>query len=430
MSGMPEHDEFSIHAVPTDARVATFRVAAVSSMVSFSLPTFIAGIEVAYGVGEAMVLAAILGGSFIIFLVGWLMGSIGARTGFNSYLLVRLAFGDTGARLVNLAFAISLLGWFGINLNLFGRAIAGLSNDVIGVVPPELAVTIGASVLITVTTIIGFRAINVVSTLMIPVLMLVALVFLLAVVGHEGGQSMITEPEMSLGDGISSIVGSIVIGCIIMPDITRFLRSSTGALVTSGASYMVFQPFVMWVGASAALALATDDITTIMLALGLGLGAFAIIIAGSWVLNALNLYSAVLGVTASFPRVNAKNTTILLGALGVTAGLMNILDSFVEFLFYLSIVFIPVAGVVIVDHFVVRKVHYLVDVVTDNQPLNLPGLIAWFAGAAVALAGSEGIVVSVTTVAAIDAMIVSALLYLALAKIFARWGSAKGGAGQ
>ena len=268
------------------------------------------------------------------------------------------------------------------------------------------------------------------STLMIPVLMLVALVFLLAVVGHEGGQSMITEPEMSLGDGISSIVGSIVIGCIIMPDITRFLRSSTGALVTSGASYMVFQPFVMWVGASAALALATDDITTIMLALGLGLGAFAIIIAGSWVLNALNLYSAVLGVTASFPRVNAKNTTILLGALGVTAGLMNILDSFVEFLFYLSIVFIPVAGVVIVDHFVVRKVHYLVDVVTDNQPLNLPGLIAWFAGAAVALAGSEGIVVSVTTVAAIDAMIVSALLYLALAKIFARWGSAKSGAGQ
>ena len=35
---------------------------------------------------------------------------------------------------------------------------------------------------------------------------------------------------------------------------------------------------------------------------------------------------------------------------------MNILDSFVEFLFYLSIVFIPVAGVVIVDHFAVRNV--------------------------------------------------------------------------
>jgi len=429
MSGIPEHDEFSTHAVPVEARVATFKVAAVSSMVSFSLPTFIAGIEVAYGVGEDMALSAILGGSFIIFIVGWLMGSIGARTGFNSYLLVRLAFGDTGARLVNLAFSISLLGWFGINLNLFGRAIAGLSNDVLGVVPPELAVTIIASVLITVTTIIGFRAINLVSTLMIPVLMLVALVFLAAVIGQEA-ELVISEPEMSLGDGISSIVGSIVIGCIIMPDITRFLRSSTGALATSGASYMVFQPFVMWVGASAALALATDDITTIMLTLGLGLGAFAIIIAGSWVLNALNLYSAVLGVTASFPRVNARNTTILLGALGVTAGLMNILDSFIEFLFYLSIVFIPVAGVVIVDHFLVRQTHYAVDVVTDNQPLNLPGLLAWFAGAAVALAGSEGVIVSFTTVAAIDAMVISASLYLCLTKAFGAGLSARIRAGQ
>ena len=160
MSSPPEHDEFSTHAVPRGARVASFRVAAVASMVSFSLPTFIAGIEVAGGVGEALSLPAILGGSFIIFLVGSLMGSIGARTGFNSYLLVRLAFGDTGARLVNLAFSVSLLGWFGINLNLFGLAIAGLSEDFFNAVPPELGVTVGASVLITATTIIGFRAIN------------------------------------------------------------------------------------------------------------------------------------------------------------------------------------------------------------------------------------------------------------------------------
>ena len=66
------------------------------------------------------------------------------------------------------------------------------------------------------------------------------------------------------------------------------------------------------------------------------------------------------------------------------------------------------------------KRHYSVDEVADNQPLNLPGLLAWFAGAAVALAGSEGLIASVTTVAAIDAMMVSALLYFVLAKAFDR----------
>tara|TARA_B100001093_G_scaffold492032_1_gene532705 strand:- start:190 stop:573 length:384 start_codon:yes stop_codon:yes gene_type:complete len=73
---------------------------------------------------------------------------------------------------------------------------------------------------------------------------------------------------MSLGDGISAIVGSIVIGSIIMPDITRFLRSSRGALMTSGTSDLIAQPFVMWAAAVAALALGTNDIIGIILTLG------------------------------------------------------------------------------------------------------------------------------------------------------------------
>ena len=417
MSSLPEHDEFSTHAVPTDARVASFRVAAVASMVSFSLPTFIAGIEVSSGVGPDLTLAAILGGALVIFLIGWLMGSIGARTGFNSYLLVRLAFGDAGARIVNLAFSISLLGWFGINLNLFGLAIAGLSDELFGIIPPELLMTIMASLLITVTTIIGFRAINLVSTLMIPVLAFVAMALLVTATSQTAPVIAASQGEMSLGDGISAIVGSIVIGSIIMPDITRFLRSSGGALLTSGTSYMIAQPFVMWVAASAAMVLGTEDIISIMLTLGLGLGAFIIIIAGSWVLNALNLYSAVLGVTASFPRLSARTVTVVLGVIGVTAGLMNILDSFVTFLFYLSVVFIPVAGVIIVDHFIARPEAYRVTEVEDNQPLNRWGLLAWFMGASIALAASEGFIGSVTRVAALDAMLTTAVLYWIAARL-------------
>jgi cytosine permease len=386
-------------------------------MVSFSLPTFIAGIEVSSGVGPDLALAAILGGALVIFLIGWLMGSIGARTGFNSYLLVRLAFGDAGARIVNLAFSISLLGWFGINLNLFGLAIAGLSKELFGVIPPELLVTIVASLLITVTTIIGFRAINLVSTLMIPVLAFVALALLVTATSQTAPVVAASQGEMSLGDGISAIVGSIVIGSIIMPDITRFLRTSGGALLTSGTSYMIAQPFVMWVAASAAMVLGTEDIISIMLTLGLGLGAFMIIIAGSWVLNALNLYSAVLGVTASFPTLSARTVTVVLGVIGVTAGLMNILDSFVTFLFYLSVVFIPVAGVIIVDHFIARPETYRVREVADNQSLNRWGLLAWFMGAAIALAASEGFIGSVTRVAALDAMLTAAVLYWIAARL-------------
>ena len=61
MSKISDHDEFSTHAVPLAEQVTAFRVAAVASMVSFSLPTFIAVIEVSSGVGSELSLPAILG---------------------------------------------------------------------------------------------------------------------------------------------------------------------------------------------------------------------------------------------------------------------------------------------------------------------------------------------------------------------------------
>ena len=278
--------------------------------------------------------------------------------------------------------------------------------------------TVGASVLITATTIIGFRAINLVSTLMIPVLVFVAVALLFAAMGHSEPIAHIVPGGMSLGDGISAIVGSIVIGAIIMPDITRFLRSWQGAVITGTSSYLIAQPFVMWVAAAAALALGTQDIISIMLTLGLGVGAFIIIIAGSWVLNTLNLYSAVLGVTASFPSLNARQVTVVLGVIGVSAGLLNILDSFVTFLFYLSVVFIPVAGVIIIDHFLIRPSVYRVTQVEDDQPINRPALVAWLAGAAIALAGAEGLIASITSVAALDSAIASGLIYALVTRVW------------
>jgi cytosine permease len=96
---------------------------------------------------------------------------------------------------------------------------------------------------------------------------------------------------------------------------------------------------------------------------------------------------------------------------------MNILDSFVTFLFYLSVVFIPVAGVIIVDHFIARPEVYQVIEVADNQRLNRWGLLTWFTGAAIALAASEGFIGSVTRVAALDAIVTTAVLYWIAARL-------------
>ncbi len=417
ISELDVQNEFAVEKVSDDNLVGWPRVAAVAAMVSFSLPTFITGLEVSQGLPGTSAITAFLAGSIIIVVIGSIMGVVGAKTRMSSYLLVRVAFGDAGARLVNLAFAISLLGWFGVNINVFTGAVGQLTQTLFNVEVSEFWLSIFASVCMTVTTLIGFRAINMLSTLLVPVLAVVTFMLGWSALESMSLSEIINverERTLSTGDGISAIVGAIIIGAIILPDITRFVRHWTGAIYTAVVAYIVVQTVVMFAAAMAGTVSGKTDILEILLDVNLGFGAFAIVIAGSWVLNSLNLYSTVLSTKASFDRLPVRALTLGLGVVGVVVALMNILDSFVTFLFYLSVIFIPVAGVIVVDYLIVQPERYRIDTLADNRGWNVKGLIAWAGGAVFAVLVSEGVIPPVTNIAAIDAVALSALVYLAL----------------
>lgn len=409
--------EFEAVAIRDDQLTPWWRVAAVGSMVAFSLPTFITGLEVYQGLTPWQTVWALLIGSLLIFAIGSAMGGIGSQTRMSSYLLTRIAFGDHGAGIVNFAFAISLLGWFGININLFADAVSGLSTTLFGGSPSNLVLSLIAAACMTGITFLGFKAINLLATLMIPVLAAVTLILAynaLALQPLPDLMSAEKETSLTLGEGISAIVGAIIIGAIILPDITRFVRSWRGALGVTFVSYMIVQFLVMASASLASGATGSGDILEIMLQFGLGLGAFVIVIAGSWVLNALNLYSTVLSIKATFPNLSQNLLIVGLGVFGAGAALLNLLDYFVIFLIYLSIIFIPVAGVVIADYVFVRRDAYRIEQLDANRKFAPKAFGAWAIGAVAALAMSEGFVPSPSGISAIDAIVLTAVSYLAL----------------
>ena len=412
-----EISEFAAIAIPDNKLVPWPRVAAVAAMVAFSLPTFITGLEVSQGLSPINTVWALIVGSLIILLIGGIMGAIGAKSRMSSYLLVRIAFGDKGASLVNIAFAISLLGWFGVNINLFTEAISRLALDIFGLEIPTLALAIFASICMTATTIIGFKAINILATLMVPALAFVT--FLLAKSALETQslkEIVMTESTevITIGQGISAIVGAIIIGAIILPDITRFVKHWSGAIYTAIIAYLVAQLAVMGAAAMAGAVSGKTNILDIMLDLNLGIGAFLIVIGSSWVLNSLNLYSAILGTKATFPKLNSTWLAIGLGATGVIAALMNLLNNFIPFLIFLSDIFVPVAGVIIIDALLMRREDYHIDTLADNRAFNMAGLTAWAIGAGFALMISHGVMPSPTGIASIDAISLAAISYTAL----------------
>ncbi|MEP0201610.1 MAG: cytosine permease [Halioglobus sp.] len=411
-----ESREFATEPVPDERTVSWFRVALVSAMVAFSLPTFLTGIEVAAVSSPERAFGMLLVGSIILTLLGSLTGGIGASTRLSSYMLNRIAFGRSGAALVNLAFAVSLLGWFGVNIDLFSGAVVRLAQDMFQLAVPAWTVEVFAGLVMTITAVFGFRAINLLAALLVPVLVLVTYQLIagsLAATSLDQLMEKSVIEQLSFGDGVSAVVGAIIVGAIILPDITRFIRHWRGAVYAVAISYLVIELIVMCAGGIASTALEDRDLLNIMITLGIGWAAFAIVILGSWVLNSLNLYSTMLSVESTAPALDNKIVVVTLGVLGTVAAFLNILDYFLSFLFYLSIVFVPVSGVIAVDYLLLRKNAYHEMRIEMEQSVRPLAVGAWLFGACVALIASWGWI-ALTGIAAIDAMLTSALSYFLL----------------
>ena len=445
-----QNAEFASSPVTEDQTVQWIRVALIFVTGAFSLPTFIAGIDVFAAHAQSAV-AAILAGNLILAVVGSLCGAIGARTRLSSYALAGIAFGKHGAAMINLAFAVSLLGWFGVNLNLFSRCVLRLLREEVPgseegdnsqwIPSLNVVVELMGGIIMTTTTMYGFRALEALSLLLAPVLAVVtglliakslaSMQLMSNIIGdnlegleimtlandisrtakNDEDSSSSSDELMSFGQAISSVVGLSIVGAIITPDYTRFIREWHGAVYSAFLAFVGITSVVEFAGGMASVAFGSHDLLDIMVGIGLKWEAFVVIIAGSWILNAMNLYSASLSVEATVPSFESRTCVGVLGLLGTLVAFANILDSFLTFLLSLSILFAPVAGVIAVDYVILRRTIYDTHDPLLDRPAFMPfALLAWMSGAVIAVLGWTN-VISFTGIAALDAFVVAAVLY-------------------
>ncbi len=105
-----ESDEFSTSPVPSDRSIPWWKIAFTNVLFSICLPTLITGLDLGIASPRRYFVAGIVVGSLILTCIGILTSVLGSRTRLSSYMLARIAFGTRGSTLLNLAFAVSLLG--------------------------------------------------------------------------------------------------------------------------------------------------------------------------------------------------------------------------------------------------------------------------------------------------------------------------------
>ena len=74
-------------------------------------------------------------------------------------------------------------------------------------------------------------------------------------------------------------------------------------------------------------------------------------------------------------------------------------------------------GLALLDRFFIRPSAYTLETLGDNKTLNAPAFVAWAIGAIVAILADRGTLPNLSGIGAIDALVLSAVLYFAFAKL-------------
>ncbi len=419
MSARSLTDNHSRAQVPAAESVSGLAIAVVVIGVSITLPAFLVGTQLIGSLGLADGALAIFLGGFLTACIGYLTMRVGTETRLSTYSVIRFCFGGKGSHLVNLILAVTLFGWYGVTAALFGRALSRAVEDAFGVVAPSSVFTIGGGVLMVVTTIYGFRAIDRLSRIAVPLLVALLLYGVWKVLGGASLAELSSVPGRpgagiaSISAAVSIVIGSFFVGVTLVPDLARFARRRRDAITGAFLSYGMGFPLVLMLAGLPVLVSADTDLISSMTALGLGIPALVVMVFATWTTNINNLYSASLSIARILPNVRDWLITLVSGVIGTLLALAGIMDHFVDFLILLGIIVPPIAGIYVADYFLLRPTR--INFSEDGAPV--PDF-RWDAVAAWALGCTVGFLErtagwSLTTVTAIDTLLAAmAVLWL------------------
>lgn len=378
--------DYEREPVPMEKRKGWLKLSIVWMGGIIALSAIVLGGTIAGGLTMSQAIVATFIGTFLLACVSALCGLVGAKTNLSTALVSTFALGKYGSYAVSVVIAIALFGWFGVQLDLFGASLAQVINNAFGLeIPTTLLVVIGG-ILMTTTAVIGFKAIEKLSLLAVPLLGILIIASLVRVVtGSE--QSQVTDnlfgDPLTIGVTVSLIIGSLAVGAIIGPDISRYAKTPKDAVISSFVGF--FAGFSLVLIASAVIAKATTqvDIVAIMLGLGWGTGALLVLILAQWTTNDNNLYSSALGFSVIFKNTPKYVLTIIAGIVGTTMAIAGIYENFIPFLIFLSALIPPIGGIYVADYFV-NKSKYSFDNLENMTAVNIPGISVWVAASLVA----------------------------------------------
>jgi cytosine permease len=413
-----DSDASSRTPVPASESVSGFQIGIVIIGCSITLPLLYNAGELAHKMGLSRTIIAVVTGALILSIMSVPAAIVGARTRLSSYMIIEHTFGFAGAKFVNFWLGLSLLGWYAVTAELFGRTLYLAAIELTPLLWPEWVYTILSSILVTVTTIYGFKAIDRLALVAVPFLLLALIgVVVLSLIETSFTELLQIEAwEVTMPMAISAVVGAVIVGVVLMPDLTRYAMTTRDCIVASflgqGGGIMVAYvagmiPVLVW---------GELEPMNYMFAMGFGVIALAVIVFATWTTNVINLYSTALAARASAPLGSYRMVVVICGIVGTIAAIVGIADRLIHFLIVLGLLVPPIAGVYLCNFFILGRRDFSAERLEERPAIQRNALIAGI-GTGIVSAWAYYSGWSLTSIASFDSLVISIVVNLALEKL-------------
>lgn len=310
-----KHEDFLTCSVPSGARRSAILVLFVwlGFLIVVGIMAVGGGLAAQLTLRE-LILALVIGNAMLAAFAG-LGGYIGGESGLSFNLLVSRAFPGASWRFVSLYVPTVLIGWYGVEASIFANLIGELTGASELVRRALMAV---AGIVFAVSAYIGFRALRVVSLVLVPVIIILGSVAIWHVAGSSATGFDSSDTSLNLSTAISIVVGTWIMGALTcVPDLTRFCRSGVRGAAVGVAGIVIGNVFTLAIGAAGAALTQESDPAKILASLGFPIAAIAISLANIWTTNDNNMYSASLNIARmlSMSRRQAVLVCMLVGAM-------------------------------------------------------------------------------------------------------------------
>lgn len=408
-------NDYATMVVPKDKRRSSFSLAMVLIGSIICLSSIYTGASFAGGLNLTQVIMACLIGNLILAVLGGTLSYIGTKSGVGIAMLMRNAFGVLGNYIIAILTAIVELGWFGWQCGFFGDTIHTMFPNAGAITDPRIAGIWGGLLMMT-TAYIGYKGLEMLSNIAAPLILATCVVGCAIGIYKVGGMEVFNNltvsnsGSMTLVTGIVSVIGAYAMGAVLQPDLTRYGKKCSHSVIGAVFGFIVANSFVIIAGYVICVACSTSDVSKALMEI-LGSWALVMLIFAQWTTNDNNLYFSSLAATVAFPRFKKKYIVLVFGIIATIAGAFGLVNYFTTWLGFLGTGIPPVAGILILDYFFIKKQDYQFGEGVTHRFCSLPAVVAWAVGCIIGYTVTWGI-------SAINSMVVAGIIYMIMFAIF------------